>query len=129
MSDSPTIVIVENDEFLSRLYTTKFTAEGWVVKPAPDGAKGLAIIKEVQPDVIMLDVEMPNMDGLAVLKELKNNPVTSNIPVLMLTNSADPTHVAEAEKLGAVEYLIKAHFLPSEVVEKVRAAMLKNPKS
>jgi len=109
---SRTIVIVENDEFLLRLYTTKFTNEGWVVKSAPNGEVGLQIIKSVLPDVVMLDVEMPQKDGLAVLKELKSDTATKHIPVLMLTNSSNPEHVDEAIKLGAAEYLIKALFQP-----------------
>ena len=123
MSNEPTIVIVEDDAFLRRLYELKFSEQKFIVKVAEDGEAGLALIRSLKPAVVLLDIELPKLDGFSVLKELKAGPETKDIPVLMLTNSSTQEAIDKARALGAVDYIIKAHFLPSEVVAKAQACL------
>ncbi len=121
MGNGQTIVLVEDDEFLQRLYQTKLTQEGFEVKVAEDGEKAVSLVQETMPAVVLLDVGLPKKDGFTVLAELKANSSTRSIPVVMLTNSHTQADVNRAQELGAAGYLIKAHFLPSEVVAKVKS--------
>jgi len=121
MSTNKIIVLVEDDEFLRRLYQTKLTNEGFTVKVAEDGERAVSLIKDAMPAVVLLDIGLPKKDGWAILAELKAEVLTQKIPVIMLTNSHIQADVARAHELGAAAYLIKAHFLPSEVVAKVKS--------
>lgn len=113
------ILIVEDDNFLVGLYTTKFELEGFEVYTAEDGEKGYKTAKEKKPDIILLDILLPKLDGFEVLKKLKKGADTKSIPVILLTNLSQKNDVQKGLDLGAVDYLIKAHFMPSEVVLKV----------
>ena len=125
MSTEKTIVIVEDDVFLRRLYELKFTEAKFKVKVAEDGQAGLALIQSEKPAVVLLDIELPKMDGFAVLQVVKGSVETKNIPIIMLTNSSTQEAIDKARELGAADYTIKAHFLPSEVVTKA-VACIKN---
>ena len=114
------ILIVEDDVFLADLYKTKFTLEGFKVITAYDGEKGLEAAKKNLPDIVLLDLVLPKLSGFDVLKGIKADPATKNIPVILLTNLSQKSDVETGIKLGANDYLIKAHFMPSEVVEKVK---------
>jgi len=85
-----------------------------------DGQKGLEAAAKVNPDIILLDILMPKMDGFSVLEELKKDAKTKDIPVILLTNLGQKEDVKKGFDLGAAGYLIKAHFMPSEVVEKIK---------
>lgn len=113
------ILLVEDDEFLAELYATKLKLEGFEVVLAPDGEKGVKLAKSKAPDLILLDIILPKMDGFEVLKEIKADPATKPIPVILLTNLSQKDEVKKGLSLGAVDYLIKAHFMPSEVVQKI----------
>jgi DNA-binding response OmpR family regulator len=117
------VLLVEDDSFLSNIYKTKFEMEGFKVTPAEDGAAGLDMAKKKQPDIILLDILLPKMDGFTVLEKLKADSATADIPVILLTNLGQKDDVDKGLQLGAVDYLIKAHFKPAETVEKVRAAL------
>jgi DNA-binding response OmpR family regulator len=119
------IVLVEDDTFLAGMYVTKLNLEGFDVSLASDGEKGLKIAKEEKPAIILLDVILPKMSGFDVLKDLKEDPNTKNIPVILLTNLGQRDDVKKGLDLGAVDYLIKAHFMPSEVVEKIKKLISK----
>jgi DNA-binding response OmpR family regulator len=114
------IVLVEDDNFLAGMYVTKLKLEGYDVSLASDGEKGLKLVKEELPQVVLLDVILPKMSGFDVLKDLKSDVKTKNIPVILLTNLGQRDDVKKGLDLGAVDYLIKAHFMPSEVVEKIK---------
>lgn len=122
------ILLVEDDTFLSNIYKTKFEMEGYAVTTAADGQEGLDLAKKKKPDVILLDILLPKKDGFTVLKELKADPGTKDTPVILLTNLGQKDDVDKGLELGAVDYLIKAHFKPSETVEKVKKAMEKSKK-
>ncbi len=114
------ILLVEDDVFLSNIYQKKFEMEGFKISTADNGEKGLADAKRKKPDIILLDVLLPKLDGFAVLEKLKEDPVTKEIPVILLTNLGQKDDVEKGLESGAADYLIKAHFKPSEVVDKVK---------
>lgn len=120
------LLLVEDDTFLAGMYVTKLTMEGFQAELASDGLIGLEKAKKMKPDLILLDVLLPKMNGFDVLKQLKNDPDTKDIPVILLTNLGQKSDVVKGLDLGAVDYLIKAHFMPSEVVEKIKEVLRKN---
>ncbi|MEK7097656.1 MAG: response regulator [Patescibacteria group bacterium] len=114
------LLIIEDDLFLLNMYASKFELEGFDVVLAEDGEKGWkTTIKEV-PDIILLDIMMPKMNGFEVLEKLKSDDRVSMIPVILLTNLSQKDEIERAMNLGAADFLIKAHFRPSEVVEKIK---------
>lgn len=127
MADTPLahILLVEDDTFLANIYKTKFEMEGFKISTADNGESGYNEAKKKKPDVILLDILLPKMDGFAVLEKLKADDDTKDIPVIMLTNLGQKDDVDKGFELGAVDYLIKAHFKPSETVEKVRKVLKK----
>jgi len=120
MTEQKKILIVEDDDFLVQMYATKLELENYNVIMATDGAKGLKLALKEQPDLVLLDLNLPIMDGFQVLAELKKNPETTKIPVLVLTNYGQKENVDKCLNLGAEDYLIKAHFVPSEVVARIK---------
>ncbi|OGH72639.1 MAG: hypothetical protein A2921_03510 [Candidatus Magasanikbacteria bacterium RIFCSPLOWO2_01_FULL_43_20b] len=117
------VLLVEDDAFLSNIYKTKFEMEGFKISIAENGEVGLSEVKKKKPDIILLDVLMPKMDGFAVLEKLKADEETKNIPVVLLTNLGQKDDVDKGFEMGAAGYLIKAHFKPSEVVDKVKEVL------
>ena len=119
------ILLIEDDPFLLNMYATKFELENFKVVMAEDGEKGLkTAIKEI-PDIILLDIMLPKMDGFEVLKGLKEEKSTQAIPVILLTNLSQKEEVERGLSMGANDYLIKAHFMPSEVVDKIKEVLKK----
>ncbi len=114
------IVIVEDDTFLAQMYASKLKLEGYSVLTAGDGEKGVAMITRERPDLVLLDIVLPKMDGFAVLEAVRKNPETRNIPVLLLTNLSQKKDIERGLALGANDYLTKSHFVPTEVAEKIR---------
>lgn len=127
-NDTIKILLVEDDTFLVEMYTTKFELEGFEVVSAEDGKRGLELAKKENPDVILLDILMPKMDGFEVLDELKADAVTKDIPVILLTNLGQQDDIKKGFEKGAVGYLVKAHFMPSEVVDKIKGILAENKK-
>lgn len=117
------VLLVEDDEFLANIYKTKFEMEGFKVSVAENGEAGLLDVKKKQPDIVLLDILLPKLDGFVVLEKIKADPETRDIPVILLTNLGQKDDVDKGLKLGAADYLIKAHFKPSETVEKVKKAL------
>ncbi|HHX58417.1 MAG TPA: response regulator [Candidatus Moranbacteria bacterium] len=113
------ILIIEDDKFIGEIYVTKLAAEGFDVSLAEDGEEGLEMIKSEMPDVVLLDVLMPKMDGLEVLEEMKKIPELDTIKVIMLTNANEEEFVKRANAARKVEYLLKSGHTPGEVVEKI----------
>ncbi len=122
MNKKPTIVLVEDDEFISEMYALKFKEE-FDVTVARDGAEGLAMVKKVKPDIVLLDIILPQLDGFEVLERIKQDEEIKDTPVLLLTNLGQKQNVKKGLQLGAVDYIIKAHYTPSELVEKVRQVL------
>jgi DNA-binding response OmpR family regulator len=114
------ILLIEDDAFLAEVYSTKFDLEGLTCDLATTGEKGLELARKELPDLILLDILLPSLDGFAVLKALKKDHKTRDIPVVLLTNLSQKEDIREGLKLGAVDYLIKAHFMPAEVIAKIK---------
>ncbi len=115
------VLLAEDDSFLSSMYVTKLQLSGFDVDHAENGEKALEILRAGnKPDIILLDIVMPKKSGFEVLEELKKNSEWANIPVILLTNLSQKDDVDRGLSLGANDYLIKAHFTPSEVVSKIQ---------
>ncbi|MCD4760281.1 response regulator [bacterium] len=121
MADKKTkILLIEDEEMLANMYEVKFKNEGFELEKALDGAEGLEKAKSIKPDFILLDIIMPKMDGFSVLKALKEDDSTKDIPVMLLTNLGQDEDIEKGKTMGAVGYLVKANITPSEVVEEVK---------
>jgi len=114
------VLIVEDDNMISSIYKTKFEADGFAAVVAGNGAEGLDIARKEQPDIIMLDVILPQIDGFSVLEELKKDKLTKDIPVIMLTNLGTDEDKAKGEKMGAVDYFVKTSLTPAQISEKIK---------
>lgn len=110
------ILLIEDDPDQILMYKTKFELEGFKVITAEDEKEGLTKAREEKPDLILLDVLLYEHDGIEVLKKLKSDPQTKEIPVLILSNLKKRELQEEAKKLGALEWILKVHYLPKEVV-------------
>ena len=115
------IVLVEDDQFLGGLIASKLTKVGFGVIRAFTGEEGLRKVKAERPELILLDILLPGLSGFDVLARIKEDPQIMEIPVIMLTNLGQREDVAKATSLGAQDYIIKAHFTPGEITEKVIA--------
>ncbi len=119
------VLLIEDDNFLIDIYKTKFEMEDFKVSVADNGEVGLEDAKKKKPDIILLDILLPKMDGFSVLKKIKSDKSIKNIPVILLTNLGQKDDVDKGLELGAADYLIKAHYKPSETVTKVKAVLAK----
>ncbi len=113
------ILIVEDDKFLRELIARKLLDEGFKIVQAVDGEEGLKKAKEEKPDLILLDLILPGIDGFEVLRQIKRDPEIAKIPVIILSNLGQEEDIEKGFKSGAVDYLIKAHFTPGEIIEKI----------
>ena len=120
------ILLIEDDPFLLSMYSTKFEIENFQVESAEDGEKGLELALKSDPDIILLDILMPKMNGFEVLEKLKTNEKTKHVPVILLTNLNQKDEIERGMSLGADDYLIKAHFMPTEVVDKIKKVIARN---
>ena len=118
-----TILIIEDDKFLRELIAQKLTKEGYKMSEAVDGEEGIKKVKEEKPDLVLLDLILPGIDGFEVLSQIKGDQTTSSIPVIILSNLGQKEDIERGLKLGAVDYLIKAHFTPGEIIEKVKTVL------
>ncbi|MFA6423793.1 MAG: response regulator [Candidatus Magasanikbacteria bacterium] len=123
MAEKIHVLLVEDDVFLAGIYQKKFEMEGYKVTLADNGEKALVEVKKKKPDIVMLDILLPKLDGFAVLSKMKAGPDTQNIPVILLTNLGQKDDVEKGLQMGAADYLIKAHFKPSEVVDKIKKVL------
>lgn len=117
------ILIVEDDKFLRELIIRKLSEEEFDVIEAIDGEDGIKKIKEEKPDLVLLDLILPGIDGFEVLSKMKEDSSLGSIPVVILSNLGQREDVERGMKLGAVDYLVKAHFTPGEIIEKVKSVL------
>src|SRR5476649_634429 len=116
------ILLVEDDAILVEMYQAKFELEGHEIRVATNGEECLDIIDEFMPDLVLLDILMPKLNGFHVLKEIKKRPKLRQVPVILLTNLGETEvdmNKELATALGVTDYLIKSHHTPDEVVQKV----------
>jgi len=113
------ILIVEDDKFLRELIARKLGSEGYVLFQAADGEEGVKKAKEENPDLILLDLILPGIDGFEALATIKKDAATSSIPIIILSNLGQREDIERGFNLGAADYLIKAHFTPGEIISKI----------
>lgn len=114
------ILIIEDDKFLRELITKKISNEGFQIVEAIDGEQGIEKAKKENPDLILLDIILPEIDGFDVLKRIKKE---SKVPVIILSNLGQKKDIEKGFELGAADYLIKAHFTPEEIIKKIRKVL------
>jgi len=120
-----TILIVEDDKFLRDLIIKKLDTEGYETAFVVGGEEALKKIGEEKPDLVLLDLILPGIDGYEVLKQMKNNSSDDikKIPVIILSNLGQRDDVEKGINLGAVDFLIKAHFTPGEIIDKIKQVL------
>jgi two-component system, sensor histidine kinase and response regulator len=121
----PLVLTIDDDIFLSDLFRFGLERADFEVLVARDGIEGYELAKTKAPDIILCDVVMPNLDGFGVLQKLKDDPVTKDIPVIMLTSLSHPEDIQRAKEMGAASYMIKSQTLPNETPQKVRSLLKK----
>lgn len=122
------VLIIDDDESIRTLYLERLKAEGFVVEIATNGENGLAKVTNFKPDIILLDVMMPKINGFAVLEILKTTPEYKKIPVIILSALIQEEDKKRGREGGAVAFLSKSESLPTEVVAKIKAVIAKNKK-
>jgi DNA-binding response OmpR family regulator len=115
------VLIIEDDHMISNMYKVKFEQEKFEVLVADNPVEGLKIAGEEKPDVVLLDVILPQLDGFETLRRLKEGKTTKNIPVIMLTNLGTDEDKQKGKDLGALDYLVKNQLVPAEVCAIVKS--------
>lgn len=114
------ILLVEDDKFLLKFFAARLKEEDFEVILAEDGEEAVRKVKEKKPDLVLLDLILPKKDGFAVLKEIKSDEKTKNIPVFVLSNLGQESDREKAKELGAVDYLVKVNFDLKEIIKKIK---------
>jgi len=120
------VLIVDDDKFLLQMYAMKFTHSGHEVTTALNGNEALEKLKEITPEIIVMDVVMPGMDGMELLETIHRENIAPSAVYVMLTNQSAPTDIERAKTIGMHGYIVKATTIPSEVVEEVIKIREKN---
>lgn len=118
----PKVLVIEDDPQIARVVQLKLTNNGFDVALAPDGGAGLAAVRELRPDLVLLDVMMPVMDGYEVLRAIRSQPEFAGLPVIMLTAKGQERDMLAGFKGGATDYIVKP-FSPAEVLTRVQRAL------
>lgn len=113
------VLFVEDDPEFAEMYRMSLEVQGYAVAVASDGQSGLEMIRAGRPDLVFLDMRMPGMTGLDVLRELRADPATADIPAVVLTNYDEPAMMQEAYRLGALQWMVKVDTTPRTLVERM----------
>jgi DNA-binding response OmpR family regulator len=119
------IAIIEDDPVISQMYRMKFESDGFSIQLANNGSRGVAMVKDFKPDMILLDLEMPEMNGDEALKQIRSHDWGKTVPVIILTNLGEEEAPKSLKTLGVTSYIVKANLTPSEVVSRVKKALSK----
>ena len=111
------VLLIEDDEQFLEMYRLRLERDGYRVHAAHDGEQGLAMASQLQPGIVFLDLRLPKLDGFEVLRRLREDPKTAGLPVVILSNHGEQEMVDQGLKLGALEFLVKAHTSPVELSE------------
>lgn len=114
------IAIIEDDPTIHQMYRLKFESEGFDVQLAGDGRTGVELVKTFKPDIVLLDLQMPEMDGLGALRQIRGHDWGKHIPVIILTNLGEEESPKELKALGISGYIVKAELTPRQVVARVK---------
>jgi CheY-like chemotaxis protein len=119
----PYILIIEDDPYILKMYKLKLEIEGFKVETAVNGKLGVEAVKKNVPDLILLDILMPEMDGFEVLDHLKASQKTKEVPVLVLSNLDKEDHINKAMSFGIQGFILKSQYTPNQVVETIRGVV------
>ena len=119
------IAIIEDDAVISQMYRMKFEAEGYEVQMAGNGRIGVELVEKMRPDIILLDLRMPEMDGAEALTQIRKHDWGKDIPVMILTNVGVEEAPDELKGLDVLDYIVKADLTPRQVTERVKEALAK----
>jgi CheY-like chemotaxis protein len=117
------IAIIEDDPVISQMYRFKFEASNFEVQLANNGKRGIEMVKSFQPDLILLDLQMPEMNGADALEIIRKNEWGKNIPVIILTNMGEEESPKKLRALGIHSYIVKANLTPNQVLKRVQEAL------
>lgn len=117
------VAIIEDDIAISQMYRLKFESEGYQVQTADNGRVGLELTEEFKPDIILLDLMMPEMTGDEMLAELRKKPWGKDITVIILTNMGEEEAPKDLKELGVHSFIVKAEMTPRQVAERVKSAL------
>ena len=123
MSNNIKIAIIEDDTVISQMYRMKFEADNFEVQVAENGRDGITLVEEMKPDLILLDVQMPEMNGDEALAAIRKEAWGKNVPVIVLTNLGEEEAPKSLHSLGIHSYIVKADLTPRQVVERVKEAL------
>lgn len=114
------IAIIEDDQAISQMYRLKFEAEGYDVQTAANGKLGLELVEQMRPDIVLLDLMMPEMSGDEVADQLRQTPFGKDLKIIILTNVGKEEAPASLKQLGIHKYIVKAEMTPRQVAELVK---------
>jgi DNA-binding response OmpR family regulator len=117
------IAIIEDDPVISQMYRMKFEADGFDVQLANNGKSGIALVETFIPDIILLDLQMPEMNGVDALEAIRKNEKSKDTPVIILTNLGEEESPKQLQSLGIIGYIVKANLTPRQVVQRVKEAL------
>jgi len=117
------IAIIEDDQTISQMYRMKFEADGYDVRLADNGKRGVALVEDFKPDIILLDIQMPEMNGNEALAEIRKHAWGKDTPVIILTNMGEEESPKDLERLNVKSYIVKADLTPSQVVARVKETL------
>lgn len=117
------IAIIEDDPVISQMYRMKFETDGFEVQLANNGVRGVEMVKQFTPDIILMDLQMPEMDGATALGLIRKNDWGKDIPVIILTNLGEEEAPKGIRALGIHSYIVKAELTPRQVVQRVKQAL------
>jgi DNA-binding response OmpR family regulator len=124
--DAKRVILIEDEYFISFLYKRQLEQEGVPTDTFATASEGLAALKQNHYDLLLLDMMLPDSDGIEILKKIRADESVKNLPVVVMTNLSQEAVIQDAKKLGVIEYLIKSQISPDEIVQKVKT-MLYNP--
>lgn len=116
------ITIIEDDAMIAQMYQMKFELDGFEVEISNNGQDGLEMVKKLRPDLLLLDLKIPKLDGISVLEKLRSDNF-KNLPVILLTNSDRSEVPVDIDKFQIADYIVKANLTPRQVVEKVKSVL------
>lgn len=117
------IAIIEDDPVINQMYRMKFEADGFDVQIADNGKRGVSLVEAFSPDIILLDLQMPHMNGEEALTEIRKHEWGKTVPVIVLTNLGEEEAPKSLKSLGIHSYIVKADLTPRQVVAKVKEAL------
>lgn len=117
------IAIIEDDSVISQMYRMKFEADGFDVQIANNGRDGVALVEEFVPDMVLLDMQMPIMNGDEALRQIRSHDWGKSVPVMILTNLGEEEAPKNIRALGIESYIVKADLTPRQVIERVKTTL------